>query len=245
MKKIIVGSLAILFFITSLAAKKLYEVESGIVTMVTKTQVDMGFGSGESKITSNTTIHFIEYGNKIAVESKDVEESGGKKKTTKAKVVLENDMMYVADYEKKEIIKMNMSQMSNSDQMFDVKALKKRYNLKKTGTDKILGYKCDVYKSDKMEMCLYKGVALRSNSTIFGSSSSIATHAKFNTSISNSVFKLPDFPIMSMDDMMKDADGKAMNMEDIQKAISKELENLTPEQRKQMESLMQGIGGQN
>lgn len=259
MRKIVVVVVAVLFLLTSLSAKKLYEVKSGMIKMVEKSEVNVGFGSKPTKSTSYSTIHFANYGDKLAVEIEDIDEQNGK---TKTKMIVDGKMVYMVDFDEKSVMKMDMEKMPMATKMFDMDTLKKQFNLKKVGTDKIVGYKCDIYKSDKMELCLYKGVALKTTSKIFGTSSSVATSAKFNTSIHKSVFEVPNYPVETMDDIYGGLQGKIdsddmdgendkdseLNMENIQKAMgemNKALENMSPEERKQLESLMKIFSEQN
>ena len=67
---------------------------------------------------------------------------------------------------------------------------------KKTGTDKVLGYTCEVWELMGVKQCIYKGIPLRVESNIMGMKNmEIATKAEFEISLSKDNFKLPDFPL--------------------------------------------------
>ncbi len=68
---------------------------------------------------------------------------------------------------------------------------------KKTGTDQVLGYNCDVWTlMGSTKQCMYKGIPLKIESNVMGiKSREIATKVEFDISLSKDDFKLPDFPI--------------------------------------------------
>ena len=70
---------------------------------------------------------------------------------------------------------------------------------KKTGTDNVLGYTCDVWEMMGTKQCMYKGIPLRVETDIMGiKNTETATKAEFDISLSKDDFKLPDFPIYDM-----------------------------------------------
>jgi len=69
---------------------------------------------------------------------------------------------------------------------------------KKIGTDKVLGYNCDVWQIGKFKKCIYKGVPLKVESNIIGIKKiEIATRVAFNTVLSSDL-KLPRLPIYDL-----------------------------------------------
>lgn len=68
----------------------------------------------------------------------------------------------------------------------------------KTGSEKILGYNCDVWEFAGGKQWIYKGVMLKLEMTMLGiTTSTLATTAKLNTNVPDKYFKLPDFPIQT------------------------------------------------
>lgn len=242
MKRVIVVSIFLIFTTPSLWGKKIYDVESGIVKMTTSSDINIGVSSNSIKSTSYATVYFSDYGDKLVVDNEEV--SYDKKNSRKTKMVMVENIAYMVNYDEKSIIKMDISQIPFINNLMDFKSLKEQFNLKKDGYDKILGYKCEIYKGDQMELCIYKKVPLKSSSRMFGTSSTIATSAKFNISISDKEFKLPDFPIQSMDNIYKNGKNTQMDLKDAQKAMEamdKAIKNMTPEQKEQLQNLMENL----
>ncbi len=102
------------------------------------------------------------------------------------------------------------------------------------GTDKVLGYPCDVWDLMGVKQCMYKGLPLKVESNIMGvRNTEIATKAEFELSLSNDDFKLPDFPIYNMEGNKLDkADLVAMDTKD--EAQAKESAQEMMELRKKM-----------
>ncbi len=70
---------------------------------------------------------------------------------------------------------------------------------KKTGTDTVLGYTCDVWNLMGTKQCIYKGIPLKVETNMMGIKNvELATKAEFDISLSKDDFKLPDFPIYDM-----------------------------------------------
>ncbi len=65
---------------------------------------------------------------------------------------------------------------------------------KKTGTEDFLGYKCDVWKVPGGKELIYKGAVLKSDIKVLGIRTiKTATSAKFDISIPNKDFELPEY----------------------------------------------------
>lgn len=73
----------------------------------------------------------------------------------------------------------------------------------KTGTGRVLGYKCDIWSLMGSNIWVYKGVVLKSESSAMGMKTvETAISAKFNISISDKKFELPDFPVKTLQEMI-------------------------------------------
>ena len=65
----------------------------------------------------------------------------------------------------------------------------------KVGQETVAGYTCDVWKMPVVTQCIYKGVPLKVTGNTLGiRRTEVATEAKFGIAISESSFRLPDFP---------------------------------------------------
>lgn len=187
---------------------KLYDVKSGKVEYVVK-------GSGEIMGQKMQTIGkkrviFDEYGAKnISEENKiDKQTIMGQVNTTKTHTMtyMKNGMIYHVNFDKRRIIRMENMAASMGALMDGGENMKQsgeemmiKMGGKKTGTDKVLGYPCDVWSLMGTKQCMYKGIALRIESNIMGlKNTEVATKADFDLSLSKDDFKMPDFPIYDM-----------------------------------------------
>lgn len=163
------------------------------------------FGSVEyqmkenNKVVGTNKIVFKDYGKTMLVrlDSK-----------TQPKMILkiQGDDIYMANTEQKSIIKLPSNQLpQNMLNKSSAQALKDM-GAKKIGTDRILGYKCDMYKSDDMKTCIYKGLALYSEIKLDSktTSSQVAIKLNLKTQPKNSEFNLPKYKELSLDGLMKD-----------------------------------------
>lgn len=274
MTKIVKISLAVLMSSSMLAANanqmKLYDVKSGKVEYkITGSSDMMGM---KSKTIGKKRVIFADYGGKnLAEESSIVKQTmSGQTKTTKTHtmVYMKNGMIYTVDFKSRRIMRMEnmaaamgalMGGGNNMKQSGEEMMLK--MGGKKTGTDKVLGYTCDVWNLMGTKQCLYKGIPLRVETNMMGIlNTEVATKAEFDISLSKDAFKLPDFPIYdmqgnkldkskleSMDKQAKvDAVQGSKDMTDLHKRMAdaaksagvKNAERPTKAQEKKMEEVM-------
>ncbi len=185
-----------------------YEIESGKITYKITGSTDM-MGM-KIKTIGKKRVIFDDYGVQNLSEESQVSKQtmGGESKTTKshAMVYMKGSMLYQTDFDAKRITRMQnpaaammmMSGGKNAQQTGE--AMMKSMGGKKSGTDKVLGYTCDVWELMGTKQCIYKGIPLKVESNIMGvKNTEIATEANFDISISKDDFKLPDFPVYSMD----------------------------------------------
>jgi hypothetical protein len=80
------------------------------------------------------------------------------------------------------------------------KSMMKKMGGKKIGTEKILGYTCDLWDLMGVKQCMYKGIALKIETNMMGMRNvEVATKAEFDIALSEKSFKLPDFPVYEYD----------------------------------------------
>ncbi|MEA2048285.1 MAG: hypothetical protein U9O64_07565 [Campylobacterota bacterium] len=187
---------------------KLYDVKSGKIEYAIQ-------GSGEimgskMKTVGKKRVIFDAYGtHNLTEENKEEQQTiMGQKKTNKSHTMtyMKNGMVYTADFKQRRIMRMENMGMAMAGLMGGGQNMKqtgesmmKQMGGKKTGTDKVLGYSCDVWELMGTKQCIYKGIPLKVESNVMGlKSTEIATKAAFDISLSKDDFKLPDFPIYDM-----------------------------------------------
>ncbi len=195
---------------------KRYEVKSGIVEYTTTTSGKVMSstisGNGSEKL------FFKDWG---ALELKEAELSQtttlkifGKGKTdtqnTHTLNKLDNGESYSVDFNKKQITLGNDMAMTlfktgqtNDDAEETGESLLENMGGEKIGTEKFLGYTCDVWSLMGGKQWIYKGVMLRMEMTTLGIQTvTEATSAKFDLAVADSYFKLPNFPIQKIEGYM-------------------------------------------
>lgn len=238
MKRLGMLVLALTLCATSVFAKKIFEFKTGIVESVSKENSNvMGF---KSSSTTNSTMYFRDYGNEYVEVGEATSDDGAKSKVmTKVK----DGVVYHVDYDEKMIMKMDTKSLGGKFKQQDLEELKKAFGIKKVGEEKILGYKCDVYEGDSIKIWSYKGIELRSKMTIMKgvTSQKVANNVKFNVPVGDDKFKLPDFPIKTMQEMMKMDSGanKDMDLNDENIQLPSDLGDLlSTEQLEQLGDLL-------
>ncbi|NOR74905.1 MAG: hypothetical protein GQ525_07080 [Draconibacterium sp.] len=216
---------------------KPYDVKSGIVEYSTTTSGKMMgstiSGSGIEKL------FFKDWG---AVELKETESSQtttikifgrGKTETESTHTInkLDNGESYLVDFDKKQIfagrdMAMDMTKafQPNADAGEVGENMLESMGGKKVGTEKFLGYNCDVWEFSGGKQWLYKGVMLKLEMTMLGITTiTEAKTVEFEVSVPDKYFKLPDFPIqkeegfMDNEEFEDDMEDMDANMEKLSK----------------------------
>ena len=189
---------------------KRYEVKSG------KIEYSLSGGGnvmGVAKIKSvgKKRVIFDNYGVQNLEEKVKVKKqtSMGETKTTKTHTLMYmNDMIvYHVDFKHKRISRRANSAgamaalFGGGDTLKESgEALMKQMGGKKLGTDKVLGFSCDVWSIMGSKQCIYKGIPLKVELDVMGMKSiEIATKIEFDLSLNTKDFTLPDFPIYGND----------------------------------------------
>ncbi len=172
-------------------ALELVEEES---SQTTHTKI---FGNEKTSITTNHTMNKLENGKSYSVDYKN------------ASIYLSRDPA------------MEYMKQTNTDVGEAGKAMLESMGGKKIGNETFLGYNCEIWGAMGSKQWIHKGVTLKVTTTIMGITTvKEATSAKFNTSIPNSAFDLPDFPIIKSDGYRSDAEYTKDNKE-MQQNITK------------------------
>ena len=223
---------------------KRYEIKSGIVKY-TSTISGKVIGS---KIAGSGTenLYFKDWG---ALELKETTSEQtttmkffGKEKveTTSTHVInkLDNGESYLANFDTKIITvsrdpMMDMMKQSNTNATEAGKNMLESMGGKIVGTESVLGHSCEVWDVMGAKQWLYKGVMLKMEVTLLGIKTiTQATSAKFDVSVADANFKLPDFPMQKMEGFMNN-DEFDTELEDMD-AKMKELSKLSFEDWKKM-----------
>jgi len=244
---------------------KRYEVKSGIVKY-TSTISGKVIGS---KIAGSGTenLYFKDWG---ALELKETTSEQtttmkffGKEKveTTSTHVInkLDNGESYLANFDTKIITvsrdpMMDMMKQSNTNATEAGKNMLESMGGKIVGTESVLGHSCEVWDVMGAKQWLYKGVMLKMEVTLLGIKTiTQATSAKFDVSVADANFKLPDFPMQKMEDFMnndefddelEDMDAKMnelskLSFEDWKKMATKNDPEMSDEELRQTYDMIQ------
>jgi len=187
---------------------KMYDVESGKIDYkITGSGNMLGM---KTKTVGKKRVIFKAYGTKSLTEENKVQktEAGGNSTVDKSHTIayMDGAMLYNVDFEQKRIIRMQnpamvmMAAMGGGKSPKEMgEAMLKKMGGKKIGTDKVLGYTCDVWEAMGTKQCIYKGITLKAESNIMGMKNlEIATKAEFDIPVSDDEFTLPEFAIYDM-----------------------------------------------
>lgn len=236
---------------------KRYDVKSGIVEYTTTIS---GKVMGSTITGSGTeSVYFKDWG---AIELKEEQSTQtttmkffGKVKTDKTSThtinKLDNGESYLVDFDKKTIylsrdMAMDMTKAfhPNADAGDVGKSMLESVGGKKIGTESILGYNCDIWDIKGAKQWMYKGVVLKMDITVLGVRTlTEATSAKFDTTVADSNFKLPDFPIHKMegyrsnDEYNEDMEEMDANMDKIQNLSFEEWKKIALKNDEEMQNM--------
>jgi len=185
---------------------KRYDIRSGKILYEIKGSGNM-MGMMQMRTKGKKRLIFDHYGNREITEIVKVtqETTGGRSKMKKEHtlVYLNGGVAYQVDFAHQRIVRMENPAQGMGALLGGGKsltqtgeAMMRQMGGRKTGTDTVLGYRCDVWTVMGTTQCLYHGVALWVKSDIMGiKSSETAVEASFDIDLSPKSFKLPDYPI--------------------------------------------------
>lgn len=153
---------------------------------------------------------FDNFGAKELIEENKVDKSIIAKKSTVDKVhkitYMNKSIIYMVDFNKKRVTRMQnpaigMMGLSKDNTVQDAgKKMMLQMGGKKIGTDKVLGYKCDIWSMMGTKQCIHNGVILKVETDMMGiKSTEVATKIEFDISTNSDTFALPSFPIYDME----------------------------------------------
>ncbi|MEA3492685.1 MAG: hypothetical protein U9R27_12395 [Campylobacterota bacterium] len=212
MKKIVkIGIVAMLGSTLLMASgnqMQIYEIKSGKIDYKMTGSTDM-MGM-KIKSVGKKRVSFDNYGIQNLTEENRVSKQtmGENSKITKSHtmVYMKDSILYQVDFDSKRIVRMEnpmavMAMLSSSKGgKHSTEDMMKKMGAKKVGSDKVLGYSCDIWDLMGTKQSIYKGIPLKVESNIMGvKSTNVAIKAEFDISLSEDDFKLPDFPVYTID----------------------------------------------
>jgi len=187
-----------------------YDLKSGKIDYSIQASGNI-MGMSQISTVGKKRIIFSDYGIKKLEEEVKVEKQTvmGETKTNKTHTLMymNGAVLYQVDFKKKIINRMKNQGMAMANALGSGKnaketgmAMMKSMGGKKIGTDKVLGYTCDVWDLMGVKQCIYKGIPLKIESNMMGLKSvEVATKAEFDININKKSFKLPNFDVYDYD----------------------------------------------
>lgn len=178
------------------AQEKRYELKSAkILYSINGSGKMMGMNT---KLSGEASLLFTDYGKKELSSETTTQDIMGQKEITKSMTKIENDTIYSVDFEEQTINTMSLKQFAQYSPQKGEQTLKEM-GAKKVGYDTVLGYKCENWEFQGTKTCFYKGVLLKSTSSMMGvTQTQIATKIDFDPKITKNSFDLPKFKAQEM-----------------------------------------------
>ncbi len=192
---------------------KRYNVESGIIKYITS--ISSKIGGSTITGTGTTQLYFENWGareleNEESTTTTVISMPEINLFTTEVNTIhntdkIDNEMIYIVDYDTQTIF-------TKSDPLIEFMRLED-YDAAEAGKKMLIsmggvqsdnenfkGYDCEVWTALGSTQWIYKGVTLKIVSTISGiTTSQEATDIRFDVSVNDSYFKLPDYPHKDID----------------------------------------------
>jgi len=234
---------------------KKYEVKSAKIEYELKGSGEMMGGMVKIESTGTKRLIFDDYGLKELNEEHKVSKNTtmGKLKVDKVHTLnyINGSIVYGVQFKEKRIRRMKNSMVgmaslfTRGNSRKTGEAMLKKMGGKKLGTDNVAGHSCDVWDLGGIKQCLYKGIPLKIESNIMGLKTvEIATKAEFDLSLNRDDFKLPDFPIYSVN--MNNSEKKPIPLDKTKlEAMDKKENAQTGEELKDAKTGMKAMGGEN
>jgi len=214
---------------------KKYEVKSGKIEYTLKGDGNI-MGVAQIKSLGKKKVIFDNYGvqNLEEVVEDKKTTTMGKTETDKTHTLSysKNTIVYSVNFKQKRIERMKnrgaqMAAMFGGGENLQESGEKMMKSMggKKLGTDKVLGYTCDVWELMGSKQCIYKGLPLKVETNVMGlKNTEVATKAEFDLTLSREDFKLPDYPVydMDMDRLMNGKESKILDKSKLEEMDKKD-----------------------
>lgn len=216
---------------------KRYDLKSGIVEYTTTISGKV-FGSTING-SGTESLYFKDWGALELKETKTTQTTTtkifghGNSETENTHVMnkLDNGETYLVDFDKKQIfagrdMAMEMTKTFHPDgDAGEVgESMLEGMGGEKVGTEKFLGYNCDVWDIPGGKQWLYNGLVLKFEMKVLGITTiTEATSAKFDIKVADNFFELPDFPIQKEEGYMdnEEYEEEMEDMDDKMEELSK------------------------
>ncbi len=211
---------------TLMAETQRYEIQSAIIEYTTGSSGNM---MGIQTQTEGTNkVVFKAWGDVELREERTRSVIMGKEAHTHQTTKIDHDKVYIVDYEQKIIHQYDPTTLTRSqykDIAKNAQEMLRSMGGVKTGKERLLGYDCEIWETQQIKLWLYKGIILKSVTTMMGlTHTTEATNIQIDVSVSDAALKLPDFPI------------KTMQQDD-----PSHMPQMTPEQIQQMQEMMKNF----
>ncbi len=218
------------------AGVKRYDVRSGIVEYAIS-------GSGSimgiaNTIKGHSKTLFDDYGNIELQEEWSTSTTMGHTTKSHRLTKFVGGSVYSVDFARKKIVKMDPAALQGKKDLQQVgKGMLRKMDGKVIGRGKVLGYDCEIWSYNMGKIWLYKGVPLKIESHVMGIvHHQIATKAKFGVSIPKSAFKLPPYPVQTLNQMIREETKGGTSAQKMPPAAMPQID------QKQLQQMMQNLG---
>ncbi len=223
----------LLFGVVSLFADaNRYDVKSAIVEYAI-------VGSGDvmgtkATLTGSNKLYFKDFGKVELTDEKIVQEVDGDSEEEHTVTKIVGNKIFNVDYNERIIYQQDLILEDSENAFLNLKNASTLVSLgaKKIGSETILGYKCDIWQLGEDKIWIYNTVPLKFvNKSLGLVQIQEAKLAVFNVDIKDDKFKLPNFPVREVDDVLTTG--------------GTEEPELTPEQERMMKEMSKKIETKN
>ena len=223
----------LLFGVVSLFADaNRYDVKSAIVEYAI-------VGSGDvmgtkATLTGSNKLYFKDFGKVELTDEKIVQEVDGDSEEEHTVTKIVGNKIFNVDYNERVIYQQDLILEDSENAFLNLKNASTLVSLgaKKIGSETILGYKCDIWQLGEDKIWIYNTVPLKFvNKSLGLVQIQEAKLAVFNVDIKDDKFKLPNFPVREVDDVLTTG--------------GTEEPELTPEQERMMKEMSKKIETKN
>jgi hypothetical protein len=224
----------VIFFLVGLvnlfAQTNRYDIKSGIVEYEIVGNGDV-MGNATS-VTGTSKLYFKDFGNLELTDEKIQQTVKGDREEERIVSKIAADKVYTVDFTD-EVIYAQKMVIDEENSALNIKNNESFISMgaKNLGTEEVLGYNCDIWQLGEDKIWVYNSVPLKLISQSLGLVQvQEAKLAVFNIDIKDEKFKLPAFPVKSMDEIIGEPNPD--EMPPISEEQEKIMENMMKESRK-------------
>lgn len=224
----------VIFFLVGLvnlfAQTNRYDIKSGIVEYEIVGNGDV-MGDATS-VTGTSKLYFKDFGNLELTDEKIQQTVKGDREEERIVSKIAADKVYTVDFTD-EVIYAQKMVIDEENSALNIKNNESFISMgaKNLGTEEVLGYNCDIWQLGEDKIWVYNSVPLKLISQSLGLVQvQEAKLAVFNIDIKDEKFKLPAYPIKSIDEIIGEPNPD--EMPPISEEQDKMMENMMKESRK-------------